>query len=417
MINNIKQKALLFIFLILGGGIVLGASITQANPPIPEDLKLKVPVLQVFDAKNFVHCDMQTTFATTTPISDCIPVPSVRYAYFDDTPAFVRADEDVERLRYNSYTVKLSSVTVDGVKTEVFNSDIYEQGFRVKLLNGEWRATKYATTTLEHFNAQNGRIGLLKGRLLGQIAYAQTDFFPDAHTETNTVDGKCTAAGGNWDTTHDATASDTCVDNSSVLNDCANTTTAFKIERMFAYFDTGTTIGATDSIDAAIASVFTDSADNSDNDGDNFISVVQVQGGNVVSDTGLSTADYDLVGDAVDNPTEGHDVGARISLTTIAAAGSVYHNWTLNATGRGWISRSGEQKPSGGTGGITYLGWREGHDILDNPITTGGNSMQCYFAENTTGGGGTDKDPKLSVTFSVVSAEEPDTLIMIISSL
>jgi len=124
-----------------------------------------------------------------------------------------------------------------------------------------------------------------------------------------------------------------------------------------------------------------------DNDGDDWGSVVQTS---QEDPTTLEEADFDQCG-AIDNPTEGAD---RIDIGSITT--SAYNYWTLNATGRGWISKTG----------WTLLGLREGHDAIDSPIASSSgnvtNSITVRFSEYT----GTGSDPYLSVTYTTTSIKK-----------
>lgn len=159
-----------------------------------------------------------------------------------------------------------------------------------------------------------------------------------------------------------------------------NPSTGRKINRLFIPIDTSG-IADGDTITAAELYMYVISKRNNDNDGDDWINVVQTS---QPSTTTLTTADFDLCG-AVTNPTEG---ATRIDLGSITT--SAYNSWTLDATGRGWIDKTG----------ISMLGLREGHDALNNDIVIGGiyqgDTLNCYSSERT----GTGEDPYLDVTVS-----------------
>jgi len=123
-------------------------------------------------------------------------------------------------------------------------------------------------------------------------------------------------------------------------------------------------------------------SDSDDNDGDDFITVVQTSQADTAS---LTTADYDQCG-AISNPTEG---ATRIDIGSITIG--AYNSWTLNATGLGWISKTG----------YTFLGLREGHDAINSAITFGINRVKFAGSEAT----GTANDPYLDVTSSAGGGE------------
>lgn len=99
----------------------------------------------------------------------------------------------------------------------------------------------------------------------------------------------------------------------------------------------------------------------------------------------LTTADYDLCGDAIDNPTKG---SANIDLTGLTIG--AYRDFTLNATGLGWISKTG----------YTMLGVREGHDIQDIWSDPGEVDKESGIWVSASEQTDTSQDPYLSVTYT-----------------
>jgi hypothetical protein len=177
-----------------------------------------------------------------------------------------------------------------------------------------------------------------------------------------------------------------------------------EISRSVTYYDTSS-IGAADTITSATLSLYYDGAfkQNDDNDGDDYFAVVHVQGDQLSAETSLATADYDQVGDAIDDPTEGSD---QIDITGISTL--QYYDFTLDATGRGWVARSGESIPAGTTAGLTFLGWREGHDMLDNAFVGSSNERNRIHWESSDEAG-TTKDPKLVVEHAFPGPAHRDT--------
>jgi hypothetical protein len=224
-------------------------------------------------------------------------------------------------------------------------------------------------------------------------------FFPDPDPETNTVDGwllKEDNGGTPWDTAHDALIGDAVNDtNLTVITSAQNRTVqGATFFRSAYYFDTSS-ISISDLISLTTFSFYPTTVNDSTNDGDDFITAIQVQGNNIVSDVALNIADYDLVGDAIDNPTEGNNNGDRLDLTSLVI--NAYNDLIFNNTGIGWVAKNGQQKPSGGTPGITYIGTREGHDILDNEIPPGGVLQNNRVVMSSADEVGTSQDPKLVV--------------------
>lgn len=206
---------------------------------------------------------------------------------------------------------------------------------------------------------------------------------------------------GKWNTMHDATDGTTF--GYTTTGTTAGTSIAYDSDliwcdgamyRAFTPFDTSA-IPSGSTISAATLNLYFYSIDNSDNDGDDWVTVVQASS---ASHTTLSTADYDTAG-AINTPTEGIDSGERKDLTSISTA--AYTVITLNATGRGWVNVSGGTSQCSATTGITCLAIREGHDVLDSQITTDTSSYAYFYASENTG---TANDPYLSVTYSPPSS-------------
>lgn len=151
-----------------------------------------------------------------------------------------------------------------------------------------------------------------------------------------------------------------------------STNARFGLNRSFYPMDTsGLTTGAT--ISAAtmnIVSHFNDAGNNA------LFAVVQ---GNQASTSTLTGTDYGGIGS-----TEG-------CTRTSAATVDTYTTFTLNATGLGWISKTG----------YTKLGVREAHD-LDNSAPANSTYYRSwpYYSEQT----GTSNDPYLSVTYTISSS-------------
>lgn len=217
-------------------------------------------------------------------------------------------------------------------------------------------------------------------------------FYPDPAGGSVTTDGWFNHYNGNFYTAQAAASAAALTDSAAYFRARAYYSGGlWFISRFVTYFDTSA-ISSGDTISSATFSAYRSSKNVFADNPNDYISIVQVQGQNVVSDTAISAADYDLVGDAVDNPTEGHDAGYRLDIPS-SGTGS-YYDWVLNSTGISWIAKYGEEKPSGGTAGITYLGGREGYDMLDTQPPTNQVSELIFFGADTTG---TSQDPKLVV--------------------
>ncbi len=184
----------------------------------------------------------------------------------------------------------------------------------------------------------------------------------------------------NWDTSHDATDGDESSYSAASCSVSVNRwDNLYEIYRAFLPFDTSG-LPDTATISAAALKIYIASKRDDDNDGNDFIGMVQTS---QASNTALANADFDQCG-AVNSPTEGM---TRVDIGDITT--SAWTDWALNATALGWISKTD----------YTKLGLREGHDIVDDPYTTT-NSQINTIAFRSVGYTGTDYDPYLAVTYT-----------------
>ncbi len=210
---------------------------------------------------------------------------------------------------------------------------------------------------------------------------------------TSAGDGAVYHQDTSWDVAHDATTgtSSSNLPSTLIMRSGRNTSTSYRIERAFLPFDTSALPDGA-FITSAKLKVFVESKLNDDNDGDDWVTVVQTT---QPSTSGLTTADYDLAG-AINNPIEGMDQSERKDITNIST--TQYTTFNLNYTGKNWISKTG----------FTKLGLREGHDVIDSPfVGTSGqyNQINVRTSEYT----GTASDPVLEVTY-YTTAPTPATI-------
>lgn len=204
-----------------------------------------------------------------------------------------------------------------------------------------------------------------------------------------TVDGYVRKQTGQstWATIHDATDGNA-VDYSSTLEDFAAircdavdplSNRWFLLKRYFCLFDTSSlTSGAT--ISQAVLSLYGQSTNNTGS----MSPTLNIYTSSPASNTVLANADYDQLGTTA-------QCDSAIAIGSFSTSG--YNNFTLNATGRGNVSKTG----------ISKFGAREAaYDATNTEPTwtsTGYIQFTGYYASND----GTTNDPKLVVTYSVAS--------------
>ncbi len=194
-------------------------------------------------------------------------------------------------------------------------------------------------------------IRLLAALLLASACWAQSSFNSDA------ADGYQWGTSGTW-----SNARDNASGSSDTFAQCRIgavwESPNFQIERCILVFDTSA-IDPGDTITAVNLDVRLDFFDLDDDDADAFIAVVDVDPSTCNS---LVTGDYTTY-----TTTELHAVGARLDMTG-KSAGNRY-DWDLNSTGFAEINKTG----------YTCLGLREGHDLLDSPISTSGDNWNNFY--------------------------------------
>ena len=189
----------------------------------------------------------------------------------------------------------------------------------------------------------------------------------------------------NWNTEHDATSGTADGSGTTAYTYSEHDGSTYWLGRTALPFDTsGLPDGAT--ITNVNLKVYVSAKSDGDNDGSDFIRVVQ---NTTASATALANGDYDQIG-AIDNPTAG---ATDTDITGVSTGG--YLTINLNSTGRGWVSKTS----------YTKLGLREGHDATDAAPTsgTGITGLQIRTANYT----GTASDPILEVTYTEGSNSAP----------
>jgi hypothetical protein len=315
----------------------------------------------------------------------------VKYAYLAGEVSPI-LDEDISRRTPISQTVVLETYKdetgkdMETLKTVFLSKpQLYKDG-------DAWRQIEYATTTPEVF-ALSGAIPYIKRRELaekilpGESVFAVTStFYPDPDTETTSVDGEVTAVGSSLTSLDDAMLnardetfgiaqdSATTIDTYSNVFDDGLGSYSANIARSFFLFDTSAlTAGAV--ISSATFSTYVYAVDNNDDDGNDYIGLYTAT---PASNTTLASGDYDAVGSTLQS-----DATTDISGITVGA-----FPITLNATGRGNISKTG----------VTKFALREGHDLLGGGLCDG-----CFSGiyVNAAESSGTSEDPKLEVTYTL----------------
>jgi len=223
------------------------------------------------------------------------------------------------------------------------------------------------------------------GRSVGlNFGFDTLTVYPDAHTETSTVDGTVYRQWHTWSDLRDYTDGTAAADSVSsdyfiCLSTMSTTNYWSTMYRGFFLFDTSA-IGSTATVSAAsfypykVGTVSNGLGD----------ATAHVVSSSPASNTQLVVGDYDQIGST--------------SFGTLSSFVDGYDEIALNASGLAAISKTS----------ISKFATRTAWDLDNSPptwIKSKTSAVSCYFAEDTTANNG--KDPKLVVTYSVPSTFVP----------
>lgn len=235
------------------------------------------------------------------------------------------------------------------------------------------------------------------------ILFATDTFYPDANTETTSVDGYLgtSVSAQSWATAHDRTSATDVNDSGTTAVDICDAEAGggYRIFRMVYLFDTSSlTSGAT--ISAATFSINYDGVSGAGhNDTGQSLGLVQ---SSPASNTALASGDID--GFTLHSDTLG---ASALSVGSYPSAGS-YADFSMNATGLSWIAKTG----------VTKLGCRRSPDYNDTVSHTLAPSgvTQSHRNWRTADYTGTSSDPKLVVTYTVGTNYTKDLTETIVAS-
>lgn len=309
----------------------------------------------------------------------------VSYLYVSDKEILQKNGEDVSKRTKNAQFFPKENNKVIGrfYAGEPFYRDEVEN---------KWYQTETATTSIEAFEKQI-EISWLDKLFKRNIFAASGDPIysgaGDGVVYINLPDqGSSTQ---NWDANHDAAAGETASyeTTSTYYGAVSYTGSSYaRIGRVFYPINTEELPDDAEISEALFKAYVPSSASqsNGDNDNNDYITIVQTYQAN---NTELVVGDFEDCGSDNGNPSRAKYVpiegSNQIDVTTIVGAQNQYYTWTLNATGRGWISKTG----------YTKIGMREGHDALDDePDEKNQVFTRTSEYENT------DYDPYIEITYT-----------------
>ncbi len=280
----------------------------------------------------------------------------VRYRYLGSKlPEKMVDDEVLELRRGNSWTRKVG-VNPDG--RVMYESRIFPT-WQFHNKDGTWYQIEYGDTSLKVFNTARSFFGLSMINVADAATATSEGIFGDGHAvewgttwalvQSTTTLGNCNPIGtpcGAVDGADDVTVGTQHHTNAGKLD---FTPTGYIIYRSFFPFETSLIPSGATITDASLNVFATTSKYNNDNDGADYLTVVQTS---QHSADVLERNDFLRAG-AQDNPTEGIDSGQRKDLTSIATSSLL--TFTLNATGRSWIATNGASSTCGYNSNVTTI--------------------------------------------------------------
>jgi hypothetical protein len=308
----------------------------------------------------------------------------VSYSYASEPlPAKLAQDEIVERRTERSYTRDLG-IDPESPDKHRYQTVAYARAAFANL-GGSWRYVEYDTVPKEVFDDVRKQPFL--GRFLASVAYAQSFM-------AGSGDGYVERGGdATWAGAHDATIGTTADTAAATLTVGAIAatakTTTYAADRGFLPFDTSS-IPASSQILSATLNAYATSTAIAQLGATDYVTVVRTS---QASHSALITDDYDQAGSPT-SPTEGIDSGQRKTMSTMT--NGQLQAFTLNATGRGWITLAGQASNCSATAGITCFGLRSGLDATNTTPTNLNNQVGFSTSEAS----GTSVDPNLVVTYT-----------------
>lgn len=338
---------------------------------------------------------------------------SVSYSYLERPLPERLAGNEILALRNGSSFTEFVEVAVPGDDPVLkLNTIVYAKPAFAQDVDGSWKYLEYATTTEQAFRDRDQTLWTGIRELFVRSAYADTTISPFADAgdgwTANNGDGmdpdEFTCQSAAWADTFAGTNTAFTGNLVSIVGN-ANSS-FFDVDVFFMYvcdstsyhaflpFDTSS-IPPLATITAGSLNVhITSTTTINGADGFDYITVMQTT---QTTHTALDTDDHLQFG-----VTEAIATGDRKTIGNIAI--NSYLSFTLNATGRGFIKKSGQSSACSATTGITCLGLIEGHEVTGGtPPSQSTNQIGFYDSVQT----GTSQDPYLSVTYLAPASSVP----------
>ncbi|MCK5211851.1 hypothetical protein KAJ89_04070 [Candidatus Parcubacteria bacterium] len=374
MFNWIKEKAKKFknwiIFFVLGTGVVLAAGEIISNE-IPVNLQLKCNKDKIIESRevDWIIQKEDGTFENRGKIKN--------YDYISN----IKVENAGYKFKTGEQYSNVRKIIKTGNKTTL---DLFVGDHYFKDENGDvFEIEQGATTTIEAFNE------LTKDTIIDEISklFIKKALAVDYYAGAG--DGIVVSPdSSSWDTIHDGATGNGVYATNAEDNLYIYKGTNYTLHRFFFPIDTSA-LPDTATIDSATFYAYNreKAATDTQTSYHYFRLVKTFQ----ASNTTLGVDDFNDCGYDSGNETSGRaqylPVAGAPDKTYASVTAGAYNNYILNATGRGWISKTG----------YTKLGVRSGLDCDDVPVQQDKNLyLRHYNSEET----GTDKDPYISITYT-----------------
>jgi len=369
-----------FIPLLFIIAIIVTAMTVKFENKTGSNLQLKTTTDKILSDKEITwwEIDENETFTDKGKI--------IKYTYI--------SDDEVKNDKYKGLTEDVSKRTHNAQFFDKGNGETVGKFYTKSVFyedkeKGKWFKIKTATSSIEVFEEQ---IVEMFGASGDPIYSGAGDGSVSMLDDTS------------WDNSHDSETGTGIYDNSyKGIYPYVNRSSGHEwIVRGFLPIDTSA-LNSAAVISAATLYLFVNAT--GDNEG-GYLALVETD---QPDHTTLTTSDFNNCG-TVDNPDKGSN-DMDITAVPNDDPDTDWQSINLNATGLGWIKKSGEASNCGtALTGWTCLGIREGHDIEDNsPGTTGESHAQIYDNEYDS----SSHVPYIEVTYAP-AAERPRTMEVII---
>lgn len=310
--------------------------------------------------------------------------PTIKYSFKGERlPERLTPNEDVSKRTETSYA-SLLAVENKGTKEEkrTYRGVFFTEPTFTKEEDG-WYYLEHATTTETAFFEARKQNPL--AAVFWQRAYALTaspfSGAGDGAVNNSLADSiaNCIASASGTSASPGGTVAYALAARTGVSTTC-------DVDRVFLPFTTSS-IPASGTISAATLTLYPVDKGNADNDGDDVIDILQT---NQSSSTTLTTSDFPGF------------VGTTLGATAIDITGVTVGTaitFTLNATGIGWIKKSGQTSICGVTAGVTCLGAQEGH-VKNNGLGLANTATGNFLGFSTSEQTGTAQDPFMTITYT-----------------